>query len=79
MRVLVFGQMSLLPETLAADVAHERLFAGVRAYVHVHRVLVLEALAADVTVVQRPFLLGGRRPGRHVVARRRGRPAAARP
>lgn len=66
-RVLVLGQVSFLPEALAAHVAHERFFAGVRAYVYVHRVLVLEPLAAYVTVVQRPFLLGGRRAGRLIV------------
>lgn len=77
-RVLVLGQVGLLPETLAAHVAHERFLAGVRAYVHVHRVLVLEALAAYVTVVQRPFLLGRRRTaGRLVVARRHRRDTAA--
>jgi hypothetical protein len=49
--VLVFGQVSLLPEALAAHGAHERLFTGVGAYVNVHRVLVFEAFTAYVTVV----------------------------
>jgi len=76
-RVLVLGQVGLLPEALAAHGAHERLFTGVRAYVDVHRVLVLEAFAAYVAVVQRPFLFGGWMPGRLVVARRRSGTAAA--
>jgi len=76
-RVLVLGKVSLLPEALATHGAHERLFAGVGAYVHVHRVLVLEAFAAYVTMVQRPFFLGGWVSGRLVVTRRRGRSAAA--
>jgi len=49
--VLVFGQVSLLPEALATHGAHERLFTGVGAYVNVHRVLVFEAFTAYVTVV----------------------------
>lgn len=51
MRVLVLGQMGLLSEALAAHGAHERLFTGVGADVHVHRVFVLETFAAYVTVV----------------------------
>lgn len=77
MRVLVLGQVGLLPEAFAAHGAHERLLAGVRAYVNVHRVLVLEAFAANVTVVQRPFLLGRRRAGGLVVTGGGRRAAAA--
>lgn len=51
MRMLVLGQVSFLPKALAAHVAHERFFAGVRAYVNVHRVLVLKPFAAYVTMV----------------------------
>lgn len=57
--------MRLLPETLPAQAAREGLLAGVRAYVHVHRVLVLEALRAYAAVVQRSLLPDA-------VARRRG-------
>lgn len=54
--LIVLGQMGLLTEALAAERAGERLLAGVRPDVHVHAVLVLEALAADAAIVQGPFL-----------------------
>jgi len=73
----MLGQVSFLPEALAAYGAHERLFAGVGTYVNVHRVFVFEAFTAYVTVVQRPFFLSGWVSGRLVVTRHRGRPSAA--
>jgi len=50
--VHVLGQVGLLAEALAAERALERLLAGVRADVHIDRVAVLEALAADGTEVE---------------------------
>lgn len=54
-RLVVLGQVRLLPEALSAEGAREGLLPRVRADVHVHRVLVLEALAADAAVVQGPL------------------------
>ena len=56
MGLVVLGQVGLLPEALAAERAVERLLARVRPYVHVHAVLVLEALAADAAVMERALL-----------------------
>lgn len=52
MGLIMLGQMSFLAEALAAKRAGERFLAGVRSDVHVHAVLVLEALATDAAVVQ---------------------------
>lgn len=54
--LIVLGQMGLLAEALAAERASERLLSGVRPDVHVHAVLVLEALAADAAVMQGALL-----------------------
>lgn len=56
MRLVVFGQVRLLAETFATQRAGEGLLTGVCTYVHVHRVLVLEALRADGAIVQRALL-----------------------
>ena len=55
--LMVFGQVRLLPEVFAANLAGEGLFPGVRAHVHVDAVLVLEALVANVAVVEQATLL----------------------
>lgn len=55
-RLVVLRQVRFLAKTLAADGAREGFLARVRADVHVDRVLVLEALAADGAIVQRSFL-----------------------
>lgn len=47
----MLGKVSFLAEALAAHGAHKRLFAGVGAYMNVHRVLVFEAFTAYVTMV----------------------------
>ena len=52
MRLRVLSQVGLLPEGLAALAAEEGLLARVRPHVNVHRVPVLEALPADLTVVE---------------------------
>lgn len=69
----MLGEMGLLAEAFAAQRTGERLLAGVRANVHVHRVLVLEALGANRAVVQRALLaltVGQRCGGLLVVCRR---------
>lgn len=55
-RLVVLGQMSLLPKTLATKRTCEGLLTRMRAYVHIHRVLILESLGANGAVVQRTFL-----------------------
>ena len=57
MSLLVFRQMRLLSETFSTQLARERLLSGVSAHVNVHTVLVLEALVADVAVMQETGLL----------------------
>lgn len=56
MGLIVLSQVCLLAEAFAAERAGKRFFAGMRPDVHVHAVLVFEALAADAAVVQRAFL-----------------------
>jgi hypothetical protein len=56
-RLLVLRQMRLLSETFSTQLARERLLSGVRAHVNVHTVLVLEALVANVAVMQETGLL----------------------
>lgn len=55
-RLVVLGQVRLLPEALPAEPTSERLLPGMSTNMHIDRVLVLEALRADTTIVQTALL-----------------------
>jgi len=68
-RLVVLGQMGLLPETLATQRTGKGLLSRMSSYMDIHGVLVLESLRADGAVVQGSLLPLG-------TARRGGRTAA---
>lgn len=56
MRMLVFSEVRLLSKTFTTHVTRKRFLSGMGAYMHIDRVLILEALIANETMVQRPLL-----------------------
>lgn len=56
MRLIVLSEMGFLSERFATQTACKWLLAGVRPYVHIHRILIFEAFRTDRAVMQRTFL-----------------------